>query len=227
MPHTRTWDAAYETTPPNTQNVSQGAQRIRELKVDIRERLDLDHVMDDDDTNDGRHRLVSLIEQASDPGNLANQHLIYSKDVAGVTEIFFRDDSGDIQQITNNGALLLLATNNAFTKGQATTEVDVTFAVPLAFDASLSNSFKVTLTANFVFDKPTNMKSGQVCTLRFIQDATGSRVMTIGSSQYKGNLADDLILSTGVNDIDIMTIYFDGTDHYIINLKKDIGNALP
>ena len=61
MPHTRTWNQAYEDTPPNAQGASQGAQRIREFKQDIRERLDLDHIMDGDDNLDGRHRLVMLI----------------------------------------------------------------------------------------------------------------------------------------------------------------------
>lgn len=227
MPHTRNWNAAYEAIPADPAAAAQGANRIRDLKLDIRERFDLDHIMDEDTTDDGRHRHVCLVEQGSDPGNLANKGFLYTKDVSGVTELFYEDNSGDVLQLTNDGKYQLLNDNNAFTKGQATTEVTVTFATPLAFDASLSNSFKVTLTGAFTFNKPTNMKSGQVCTLRFIQDGTGSRVMTIGGSQYKGNTGDDLVLSTGANDIDIMTIYYDGTDHYIINLKKDIGNALP
>ena len=226
MALTRTWDVPYEATPPNTQNASQGAQRIRELKLDIRERLVQDHSWAGDD-DDGRHKWVALVEQAGDPGNLADKGFLYTKEVATLTELFYEDDAGTLFQITSNGKLLVLGTNNAWTKGQATTEVDVTFASPLAFDASLSNSFKVTLTANFTFNKPTSMKSGQVCSLRFIQDATGSRVMTIGGSQYKGNTSDDLVLSTGASDIDLITIYYDGTDHYILNLKKDIGNALP
>ena len=227
MAHTRTWDSAYEATPPNTQNVSQGAQRIRELKVDIRERLDLDHIMDDDDTNDGRHRVVTLIEQASDIGNLANTHLIYSKDVGGVTEIFFRDDSGDIQQVTNNGKLELLDTNNAWTKGQATTTSTITFAATIAPDVSLSNAFRVALTGNITLDSPTNGKDGQVITIQFEQDGGPARTLTFGTTIY-GNTTDDFALSTGANDIDLLTLYFDGnaTRWRALNLSKDIDNAL-
>ncbi|KKL92150.1 hypothetical protein LCGC14_1887620, partial [marine sediment metagenome] len=96
MAHIRTWDAAYEATPPNAQLAAQGAQRIRELKVDIRERLDLDHIMDDDDTNDGRHRWVALVEQAGDPGNLADKGFLYTKDVGGLTELFYEDAAGTL-----------------------------------------------------------------------------------------------------------------------------------
>ncbi len=227
MAHTRTWDTAYEATPPNTQNASQGAQRIRELKLDIRERLDLDHIMDDDDTNDGRHRVVSLVEQASDPGNLANQHKIYSKDVGGVTEIFFRDDSGDVQQITNNGKLLILGTNNAWTKGQAVAEVQITYASTITPDASLSNAFWVDLTGNVILAPPSNPKAGQVLTILFKQDAGGTNTLTFGSTIY-GNAGNDWALSTGGNDIDLLTLYYDGNASRwrAMSLSKDIDNAL-
>ncbi len=227
MAHTRTWDAAYEATPPNTQNASQGAQRIRELKIDIRERLDLDHIMDDDNTNDGRHRLVSLVEQASDPGNLADQHLIYSKDVAGVTEIFFRDDSGDIQQITNNGKLLILDTHNDWTAGQAIAEVQITYAATIAPDAAESNAFWVDLTGNVILDQPTNPKAGQVLTIMFKQDATGGRTLTMGVTLY-GSAGDDLALTVAANAIDMLILYYDGdaSRWRVLNLKKDIDSAL-
>jgi len=225
MAHTRTWNAAYEANPADTQDANLGATRIRELKQDIRERLDLDHIMDDDDDDDGRHRVVSLIEQASDPSNLTNQHKVYSKDVGGVTEIFFRDDSGDIQQITNNGKLLILATNNAWTKGQAVTELPITYAATITPDASLSNAFRCTLTGNVILDNPTNGQSGQVVSIRFIQDGTGSRLLTFGSTLY-GNTNDDLALSTGANDQDILTLYFRDTRWHVMSLKKDMNNAL-
>lgn len=227
MAHTRTWNAAYEGTPPNNQNASQGAQRIRELKVDIRERLDLDHIMDDDDTNDGRHRLVTLIEQGSDPGNLANTHLIYSKDVSGVTEIFFRDDSGDIQQITNNGKLLLFSTANLWSAGQATDEINITFASTITPDAALSNAFRVTLTGNMTLAPPSNPLDGQVLTIRMIQDGGGGNTLSFNAA-IKGNPSDDLELSTGGNKQDLLIMYYrsSGNTWHVLNLKKDFNNAI-
>ena len=227
MAHIRTWDAAYEATPPNAQLAAQGAQRIRELKIDIRERLDLDHIMDDDDTNDGRHRWVALVEQAGDPGNLADKGFLYTKDVGGLTELFYEDAAGTLFQITDNGKLLLLNTNNSWTKGQATTQVTITYAATIAPDASLSNAFEITLTGNLTLNQPTNPKSGQVVTILLRQDSTGSRLLTLGTTFY-GNPSDDLTLTTSVNNVDILILYYDGASARwrVMNLKKGIASAL-
>ena len=227
MAHTRTWDAAYEATPPNTQNASQGAQRIRELKLDIRERLDLDHIMDDDDTYDGRHRHLGLVEQAGDPANLATIGFLYTKDTSSISELFFEDDTGTLFQITDDGKLLVLGTNNSWTKGQAVAEVQVTYGATIAPDASLSNAFWVDLTGNVTLNQPTNPKAGQVVTILFKQDATGGRTLTFGTTIY-GNTGNDWVLSTGANDIDLLTLYYDGdaSRWRAMSLSKDIDNAL-
>jgi len=36
---TRTWNAAYEASPADSQNASQGAARIREIKSDVMEHI--------------------------------------------------------------------------------------------------------------------------------------------------------------------------------------------
>lgn len=226
MAFARTWDSSYEDTPPNTQNASQGAQRIREFKLDIRERLVQDHSWVGD-ADDGYHKWATLIEQSSDPGNLANKGILYTKDVSGLTELYYRDADGTLFRITDDGKLLLLNTNNSWVKGQAVTEVEITYAATIAPDASLSNAFWVDLTGNITLDQPTNPKSGQVLTLMFKQDATGSRLLTLGTTLY-GNSSDDLALSTGANDVDMLVLYYDGdaSRWRIMNLKKDIDNAL-
>lgn len=226
MAFARTWDSSYEDTPPNTQNASQGAQRIREFKLDIRERLVQDHSWVGD-ADDGYHKWATLIEQSSDPGNLANKGILYTKDVSGLTELYYRDADGTLFRITDDGKLLLLNTNNSWVKGQAVTEVEITYAATIAPDASLSNAFWVDLTGDIILDQPTNPKSGQVLTLMFKQDATGSRLLTLGTTLY-GNSSDDLALSTGANDVDMLVLYYDGdaSRWRIMNLKKDIDNAL-
>ena len=226
MAHTRTWDAPYEATPPNTQNASQGAQRIREFKLDVRERLTLDHSWAGDN-DDGRHKFVSLVEQAGDPGNLADKGFLYTKEVDSLTELFYEDDAGTLFQITSNGKLLVLGTNNAWTKGQAVAEVEITYGSTITPDASLSNAFWVDLTGNVILASPTNPKSGQVLTILFKQDATGSRTLTFGATLY-GNAGNDWTLSTGANDIDLLTLYYDGdaSRWRAMSLSKDIDNAL-
>lgn len=46
-----------------------------------------------------------LAEQGSAPSALANAGWVYSKDVSGRTELFFRDDTGAEVQITSGGAV--------------------------------------------------------------------------------------------------------------------------
>ena len=226
MAHTRTWNAALEAIPPNSQAASQGAQRIRDLKLDIRERLELDHVMDETD-DDGYHKFVTLEEQASSPANLANKGRLFTKDVGGLTELHYIDAAGTEFVLTNNGKLLLLDTHNDWTAGQAITEVQITYAATIAPNAALSNAFWCDLTGNVTLNQPTNPNSGQVLTIMFKQDATGGRTLTMGTTLY-GNSADDLTLSTAANAVDLLTLYYDGdaSRWRVMNLKKDIDNAL-
>jgi len=223
MAHTRTWNAAYEASPANAQNASLGATRVRELKTDIQERLALDHVMDETN-DDGYHKQVTLEEQASSPGNLANKGILFTKDVSGETELFYIDAGGTEFRITDNGKLLVLGTNNSWTKGQATPESIITYAASVTPDAALSNAFKITLTGNVTLVKPTGTKNGQIITIRIAQDGTGGRIITYSS--LFGNTSDDLALSTGASKMDLLTLLSDGTNVYVLNLKKDILNAL-
>jgi hypothetical protein len=54
---TRTWDAAYEAIPAGSEQISLGDDRIRNLKVDVRERFSQGgHVIQDTtNSNDGKH----------------------------------------------------------------------------------------------------------------------------------------------------------------------------
>ena len=225
MAHTRTWNAALEAIPPNTQAASQGADRIRDFKLDFRERFELDHVMDETN-DDGYHVQVTLEEQGSAPGNLANKLRLYTLDVGGVTELHCKDSAGNAFQITNAGKLELLDTNNSWTKGQAIPEVSITYSSTITPNASLSNAFRVTLTGNVILAAPSNPKDGQVLTIRILQDGTGSRILTFGT--LFGNPNDDLALSTGANKHDFLTLFYNGAGSkwYILNLKKDINNVL-
>jgi len=58
MAHTNDWSAAYETTPASGDAIREGDDRIRELKLDIRERLTLEHAWKEDQTYDGMHAFV-------------------------------------------------------------------------------------------------------------------------------------------------------------------------
>jgi hypothetical protein len=217
---TRTWNTAYEATPPDSQNASQGAQRMRENKLDVRERLEVDHSMAGD-TEDGEHLKVTMKSRTA-PTNMADHVILYAKDVSAKSEAFVIDEDGDEVQLTSGGVPYLLTQNNAWQKGQATAESTITYGTTITPDASLSNAFKCTLTGNVTVAKPTNGKSGQVISIRFIN--TNSR--TLAFSNIYGSASDDLTFSTGATDQDLLVMYCDGTDWYVLNLKKDIRNAL-
>jgi hypothetical protein len=50
-------------------------------------------------------RYTSLAEQSSDPTAVANRGLAYTKDNSGKTDLFYRDSSGSVTQIINDGYL--------------------------------------------------------------------------------------------------------------------------
>lgn len=69
----------------------------------------------------------------------------------------------------------------------------------------------ITLTANctFTFTAPSGV-SGLV--LRLVQDATGSRTVTWPSMKWAGGAAPTL--TTAANSVDIVSIYYNGTNYY-------------
>ena len=64
MPHTSAWS---ETSPAGTDLASTIDNSVRSFKVDVRERMALEHVWNVDTTNDGKHTLLTLA-----PGNNAS-----------------------------------------------------------------------------------------------------------------------------------------------------------
>ena len=68
-----------------------------------------------------------------------------------------------------------------FTGSIGTTPVTLTDAATIAVDASLSNSFVVTLGGNRTLANPTGLKDGGTYHFLIKQDATGSRTLAFGS----------------------------------------------
>ena len=222
MAHTRTWD---ETVPAGTSNVSSGDDDIRNFKVDTRERMAIDHVWNIGVNTDGYHNKCTFPVQGADPTQLASAGILYTKDVSSKAELFFRDEDGDVIQLTAGGLHALLGINSSWTKGQATTEVQLTDATTINVDASLSNAFRVTLGGNRTLAVPTNGKSGQTISIRFIQDGSGSRTITLNSSYRKVN-GLNLTLSTTAADEDLMVMYYDGSTWSVQALNKDIKTTV-
>ncbi len=88
----------------------------------------------------------------------------------------------------------------------------VTFSATPAFDASLGNSFKMTLTANVTSSTIANVQTGQFITLLLCQDGTGNRAMTWPSNlKLSGG---SFTLTTTAAKCDSLTAVYDGSNWY-------------
>lgn len=101
-----------ESLPGDNDIVSQHPGNARTFRDVVEDYLNTDH-----DFNTGRHKFAGLVEQSSDPANVANTGYIYTKDDGGDTELYYIDDGGTVTQITQDGVLLdaaLLSAANTF-----------------------------------------------------------------------------------------------------------------
>ena len=86
----------------------------------------------------------------------------------------------------------------------------VTYASTITPDVANGTVQKVTLTGNVTFSAFANPVTGQSLTLIITQDATGSRLLT-STMKFSGA---SKTLSTAANSVDIMTVFYDGTNYY-------------
>jgi len=230
MAFSRTWNAGYEANPSNAQVASQGAERIRELKVDLRERLEVDHSMAGD-SDDGYHLYCTLLEAASDPSSKTDAGKLYTKDVSGVTELFYIDSDSNVTQLTDGGVFSLLgedntwAGKNTFSKSAVSSVDTLSDAANISVNADNANSFKVTLGGNRTLDVPSNGTAGQFISMSIIQDATGGRTLTFASG-YKKASGISLTVTGTANAVDLFGIYYDGTSWSVISHALDIQQAV-
>jgi len=104
MAFTFVWDIAFKTAPSDSEVVSLGASRIRDLKSAITERIEVDHSLAGD-ANDGAHLKTTLLQQGADPTTATTTGFVYTKNVAGATELFYKDAAGNVVQITSGGKI--------------------------------------------------------------------------------------------------------------------------
>lgn len=98
------WD---ETAPSGSQAISLGDDRIRELKTQIREVIDVDHDFPSSGqaTDNGQHKKVTLQNGTTVSAGLADTGIIHSEDVSGKAELFYMDEDNNDVQITSGGKI--------------------------------------------------------------------------------------------------------------------------
>lgn len=92
----------------------------------------------------------------------------------------------------------------------------VTYTSTITPDVANGNTQQVTLTGNVTFSAFSNPVAGQSLTLIIKQDATGSRTLT-STMKFAGG---SKTLTTTANAVDIVSVYFDGTNYWA-SLGKD------
>lgn len=113
----------------------------------------------------------------------------------------------------NTGAyedIATLATAQTFTKSQNVAAVALTDAVNIATDASLGNTFTVTLTDNRTLANPTNLVAGGIYNWIVSQDAVGGRTLAYGALfKWSGGAAP--VITATANAKSSITAIYDGT----------------
>ena len=103
MAFTRTWDATYEALPTDANYMYEVDNFIRQVLVDVRERMEIDHIWKVGAT-DGLHKKVSMGYLAVKPSASAGYGYLYTKDIgAGVIELFYEDAAGNEVQLSSAG----------------------------------------------------------------------------------------------------------------------------
>lgn len=100
--------------------------------------------------------------------------------------------------------------SNVNMKDYKETVYALTYGATLTPDAVNGNVQKTTLTGNLEINGFSNAETGQSITIILAQDATGNRTFTTTMKMAGG----DSTLSTAANAIDILTIFYDGTNYY-------------
>lgn len=99
------WNTTYEGIPADAENIDLGANRIRDLKLNIRQRANTDHSWGDT-TDNGRHNQVSFNLAAADPTSSSSFSFVYSKTAPdGYMELYYEDNAGRVTQMTTGGGL--------------------------------------------------------------------------------------------------------------------------
>jgi hypothetical protein len=99
--------------------------------------------------------------------------------------------------------------------------ITLTFATPLNTNVALGNYFRTAaITTAFTLANPTNPTDGQVVTWELLQDATGSRVMTLDTQFVLGGFVATL---SGASKRDFLTAVYNSvtTKWYVTQFAKN------
>lgn len=115
-------------------------------------------------------------------------------------------------------------TAQTFTAAQRGTITTLTDGATITPDFSASNNFTVTLAGTGrTLANPTNITAGQSGVIAINQDGTGNRTITTYGSYFKFAGGTDPTLSTGANDLDILSYYCVSATVIVASLGADFS----
>jgi len=134
------------------------------------------------------------------------------------------DSASQTFQVSKNGgsyeSVATTATRQLYTKAQDVAPSALTYGATISVDASLSNTFTVTLTgATAQLNNPTNLVDGQTVVFRISQDSMGGRDLTFDTNYDFGAAGTPTISSSTSNQVDIISGVSDGTKLFCIALR--------
>jgi len=116
-----------------------------------------------------------------------------------MTERMRIDSSGKVAIGTTTATATLTVEGSAVGK----TDTDTSNSGSVTLDYTANQNFVLTMTGNVTLANPSTENVGQSGFISFIQDGTGSRVLSVGS-QYFCAGGSVIVLSTAANSIDIV-----------------------
>lgn len=116
--------------------------------------------------------------------------------------------AGEIYYATDTRRLYRCATAGTWVGGPVT----LTPGTTVATDCSLGDYFTLTAAQNFTLSSPTNAVNKQKIIWEILQDATGSRVITLGAKFRLGTDITAITLTTTAAKRDYIAAIYDSTD---------------
>ena len=124
---------------------------------------------------------------------------------------YYDSASDTLRSVMLGAGGVSLSTVNVWAKNQSVTPFTLTDAATITVDASLSNTFKVTLGGNRTLGNPTNLTDGMVLNFLITQDGTGTRTLAY-ASKYKwglGGAATAPAVSTTAGAVDLISCVYE------------------
>lgn len=161
----------------------------------------------------------------------ANETIAFTATASAVNEIAITNaaTAGSPKLSVSGGdtnvSLILDAKGTGVIRAQQATITDpvtLTYSATTNTDASLSNWFRVTLTGNVTLANPTNGTDGQRVTWEIIQDATGSRTVSLGSEFAFSTDIPSYTATVTANKRDMLTAVYNSSASkwYVIAISK-------